>query len=72
MAAQTKPAADMKPEPNLDDWDGTLRRAIKGSHEDVLAERERLRKQGVIDEPGNLLKKPSAPKGKSGDFGGWG
>ncbi len=43
--------------PLTDNWDDVLKRAVKGAHEDVLKETERLRRLGIIDEQGRLLKK---------------
>jgi hypothetical protein len=71
-------SAVKKPEPrrgfdNPANRDRIIHEALKGAGETYRAEAERLRKLGIIDEHGNLLKKPSERKpGDSSDFGGWG
>jgi hypothetical protein len=70
MATATKPAPKL--DPDLRDWDGIVKRAVRRAHKGVLAETDRLQKLGIIDERGSLIKKPEPSGSKSGNFGGWG
>jgi hypothetical protein len=72
MATSTRPVRARKAGPLTTDYDAMLKRVIKGAHEDVLKEIDRLKRLEIIDDNGRLLK-PTRPSGtKSGDFGGWG
>ncbi len=46
--------------------------AARSTEGDTLQELERLRKLGIIDEQGNLLKRVDRSSKKGRDFGGWG
>jgi hypothetical protein len=72
MATATKPVRARKTGPLTSDLGAAMKRAFKGAHEDVLKENERLRRLGIIDENGNLLKRSTPSGSKGGDFGGWG
>jgi hypothetical protein len=72
MAATPRPVHARKKGAAVPDWDATLRRALEAAHQDALKETERLRRLGIIDENGNLLRRTRSSGTRSGDFGGWG
>ena len=47
-------------------------RILDRGYRDTLQELERLRKLGIVDEQGNLLKRVDRSSKKGRDFGGWG
>jgi hypothetical protein len=53
-----KPARARRTGAAIPDWDATLKRALKRAHEDAIKETDRLRRLGIIDEKGRLVKKP--------------
>ena len=47
-------------------------RILDRGYRDTLQELQRLRKLGIVDEQGNLLKRVDRSSKKGRDFGGWG
>ncbi len=72
VAAKTKPQIGIVDPDDREAEKRLMKRVIKGAHQRVLRDRARLRKAGIIDEQGTLIKKPESSGSKSGGFGGWG
>ncbi len=56
-SSKTSSTKQRKTGPLTTDWSAAVRRAFKGAHEDVLKEAERLKRLGILDERGRLVKK---------------